>query len=366
MTSLQNVACTLALLVPRVVIAQLPPDHPPINSQGESDMALPGQPDFLKQLEEGPKGTLTVHAIQGTKDGGTLLGDEVEVTLFHRDVAIKQFKSVLDDQGTVVIPDIPVAIGVSPLVRIRHAGVQYQDSAPDMSPDSASASVDITVYEVTDQIPEWKYVMRHIVVEKRDGGYVASDVVIVENLGDRTWMGEPADPQKRRATVPLPLPTGAFSIELVQGFHGWCCSATKDSTLQVQMPFMPGTMTYKFAYRLMPRGGVLDVRLAMPKDADRAAIFVPDDGTPVDAFVVTEAGVDTSGSQRLRMFEAKSIPANQSIGISLKLPVQLATKPSASESNSSIPPWVILGGGTVAIIGGALAWKALGARSKSM
>lgn len=321
-------------------------------------------PAFLKQLEEGPKGMLAVRAVQGTKDGKGVAGDEVEVTLFHRDVAVKQLKSVLDDQGVALIGDIPVGIGVSPLVRIRHAGVQYQDSAPEMSPDNTSAKVDITVYEVTDEMPQWKYVMRHMVVEQRSGQYIASEVVVVENMGDKTWLGEPADMLKRRATVPLPLPGSATDVELVQGFHGWCCSAMNGSTLQVQMPFMPGKMTYKFAYRIAPKDGALDLRVAMPREAGSAAFFVPDDGTTLEPALVTEVGADTSGAQKLKMFEAKMVPPNQMVGVMVKMPVKAAALRSENVEKSGVHVWVFVGGGAAAAIGAFVAWKVMAGKGK--
>ena len=353
----------LAVFVAVGANGQLPADHPPISPVDPA--AMSGDvPAFLKQLEEGPKGMLAVRAIQGTKDGKSFAGDEVEVTLFHRDVAVKQMKSVLDDQGVALIGDIPVGIGVSPLVRVRHAGVQYQDSAPDMSPENTSAKVDITVYEVTDEMPAWKYVMRHMVVEQRAGQYVASEVVVVENLGDKTWLGEPADMLKRRATVPLPLPAGASDVELVQGFHGWCCSAMKGSVLQVQMPFMPGKMTYKFAYRVAPKDGVLDLRVAMPREAGSAAFFVPDDGTTLEPVQVSEAGADTSGSQKLKMFEAKAVPALKMVGVLVKMPVKTVAVSAEKTEKTGVPGWVIAGGGVAAAVGAFIAWKMLAGKGK--
>ncbi len=360
---LRHCFSALALSFAACAVGQLPPDHPPIGVSENSGMS--GEvPAFLKQLEDGPKGMLAVRAIQGTKDGQGFAGDEVEVTLFHRDVAVKQMRSVLDDQGVALIGDIPVGIGVSPLVRIRHSGVQYQDSAPDMSPENTSAKVDITVYEVTDEMPAWKYVMRHMVVEQRSGQYVASEVVVVENLGDKTWLGEPADMLKRRATVPLPLPAGASDVELVQGFHGWCCSAMKGSTLQVQMPFMPGKMTYKFAYRVTPKDGVLDLRVAMPREAGSAAFFVPDDGTKLEPALVTEAGADTSGAQRLKMFEAKAVPANQVVGLVVRMPDKAVVVSAERTEKTGVPVWVLAGGGVAAAVGAFVAWKMLAGKGK--
>ncbi len=325
----------------------------------------PDHPDLQMQVEAGPKGMLAVHAVQSTQGGEPVLGDMVEVILLHRDLPIKTLTGKLDDQGVLLIGDIPIGVPVSPLVRIHHAGVQYQDSAPDMGPDNANAKIDVKVYEVTDTKPEWGVSLRHMVVEKRSDGYVVSEMMVVENKSDKTWMGDPPDMLKRRNTVPLPLPIGASDVELVQGFHGWCCSAMRDRTLQVQMPFMPGKMTYKFAYRMAPTNGVLDLRVSMPVKADRTSVFVPDDGTKVQASVVVPAGSDTSGAQRLLMYAADNIPADQPVGVVIEPPVAVAVAaPAPVATDRTARTTVLAVGGMVAIVAVGIAWRMLAGKSK--
>lgn len=327
----------------------------------------PDHPDLSAQLESGPRGMLAVQAVQGSKGGEPLVGDVVEVILFHRDIAVKTLTGKLDDSGVLLLGDIPVGIGVSPLVRVHHAGVQYQDSAPEMSAENPNTRVEIKVYEVTDQKPEWEVAMRHMVVEKRPDGYVVSEMMVVDNKGDRTWLGDPPDMLKRRSTVPLPLPASATDVELVQGFHGWCCSAMKESTLQVQMPFMPGKMTYKFAYRVIPKDGVLDLRVSMPVGAARAAFFVPDDGSKVDPSLVTETGSDSSGAQRLRMYSADGVAAGQVVGVVLRTPVAAgagATGPGPAQGSGSTSTTVLVVGAVAAVGAVALAWKVMASRAK--
>lgn len=345
--------CASALLGGSLAVAQPPGEMPA------------GHPDMLTQLEAGPKGMLAIRAVQSSKEGEPLLGDVVEVILFHRDMAIKTMTGKLDDQGVLLLGDVPIGLPVSPLVRVHHAGVQYQDSAPDMGPDTANSKVDVKVYEVTDEKPEWGVLLRHMVVEKRGDGYVVSEMIVVDNKSDRTWMGDPPDMLKRRNTVPLALPASASDVELVQGFHGWCCSAMKDSTLQVQMPFMPGKMTYKFAYRVTPRDGVLDLRFAMPVKADRTAVFVPDDGTKVETSVVVPSGSDTSGSQRLAMYAADNVPAGQVLGVALRLPVRAAPVASApAQGDKTVSTTVLAVGGVAAVLAVGIAWRVMAGRAK--
>ncbi len=309
---------------------------------------------MLRRLEQGPKGMLAIKAVQGTKGGPAVTGDEVEITLFHRDAPVKQLTGKLDDQGVLMLGDIPVSIGVTPLVRIRHAGVQYQDAAPLMTPDKPNAQAQITVYEVTDQTPAWRGTMRHMVVERREGGLVVSETIVVENSGDKTWLGAPEDSQKRRATVSFGLPAGASDVELVQGFHGWCCSSLVGSTLTVQMPLMPGKMTYKFAYRVPVVGGSGDLRVQMPVALDRLAMFVPRDGSVVEPVAMLESQTGAGAGSTLRMFQGDALAAATLAGLHLRVPAAPAMVESPrgeSRGSSSALIW----GGVAAVGAAALA-----------
>ena len=289
--------------------------------------------EMLRRLEQGPKGMLAIKAIQGTAGGPAVTGDEVEIVLFHRDAPIKQLTGRLDDQGVLMLGDIPVAIGITPLVRIRHAGVQYQDAAPTMTPEKPNAQAQITVYEVTDEVPAWHGTMRHMVVEKRDGGMVVSETVVVENSGDKTWLGAPPDAQQRRATVSFELPQGASDVELVQGFHGWCCSTFATPTLTVQMPLMPGKMTYKFAYRVPIVGGAGDLRVRMPVSVGRLAMFVPREGTVIEPLGTVESTANSNGSA-MRMFQADALTPATLAGLRLRFGTAPALQASALKPGS--------------------------------
>lgn len=312
--------------------------------------------DMASLLERGPKGMLAIRAIQGTKDGPAVGGEEVEVVVFHRDVPIKQVKGRLDDQGMLLVSDLPVGMAITPLVRVRHAGVLYQDEAPAMDATKPAANVDITVYEVTDVEPAWHVTLRHVVADPVDGGYAVSETVVVENTGDRTWLGGPADADQRRTTVTLGIPMNAERPELVQGFHGWCCTAFSQGSLRVQMPLMPGKMTYKFAYLSPVVDGTVDVRVSAPVRTTQAAVFVPRDGATARAEGIEESANEAAARQSLRMFRGDGIAPGTTTGVVLTMASPESEAPPTESGVSPAFRWSasILAG--VGLAAGAAWW----------
>lgn len=320
-------------------------------------------PDIARSMEQGPKGVLAVRVVQGTGGGPAVGGEEVEVILFHRDSPIKQIKSSVGDQGVLMLTDLPVGIGIRPLVRVKHAGVVYQDAGPEMDAANPKASMDVTVYEVTDDTPQWKVLMRHVATATSPAGIDVAETLVVENPADMTWMGGPADEQGRRATVTLNLPRGAANIQLIQGFHGWCCTAYESGELRVQMPLMPGKATYRFAYEVPITEGAVDLRSAAPVVVDHAAYFVPEAVSLGELALLREAGTDTMGDQRVRLLQAQGVPGGQAVGLVLT-GLATAPPPLPAKAPGGVSSPMVIGGVVVAVVVGVIIGVRIGARKR--
>lgn len=316
---------------------------------GDGQAQVPN--DLTHAMAMSAKGALAIRAVQGTKDGPAVGGEDVEVVIFHRDRPVQQINGKLDEHGLLVIGDLPVSIGIRALVRVRHAGVLYQDAAPPMDESRPEASVDITVYEVTDEPQPWRIIVRQLAAALVPNGIDVAETVVVENQGDRTWLGEPADADGRRATVRLTLPPDAVEVELLQGFHGWCCSQYTPPTLTVQMPVMPGQHTFRFAYKIPVRSGMSDLRVASGAPTDRSVFVVPASGVVASGHGAEQTGAETIGGVQTVRFEGRTHETGALVGLTLT-EVALPTAPGASGalpvrnqsgggSSGSIPTWVI-------------------------
>jgi hypothetical protein len=313
--------------------------------------ALPADPSAQMDLSfyQGPKGTLAIRAVQGTKGGPAVSGDEAELILFHNNAPVKRYPLTLDARGSASVSDMPLAMKLRPMVRVRHAGVYYQQLGEPLDEGKPQASMDVLVYEVTETRPEWKIVLRQVVYDRQDDLTDVAETVIVENPTDRTWLGGPADAQGRRPTISLGLPPGASDVQLQRGFHGWCCTAFNNPELVVQMPLMPGTMTYQFGYSVHERDGQTDLRVASAAPIDHAVVYVPESDSVLQAVAIAPAGTEQVGGKPARLYQAKPLAANTPFGVTLApLPKVPQTADAASSDDRRIV-WVSAAGGAVAI-----------------
>lgn len=309
-------------------------DQPP-SEPGEVAAPPASAPDMDLASYQGPRGTLSVHATQGTKGRSPVSGDAAELVLLHRNAPVKQISFTLDAEGNASIPDLPLAMALRPVVRVKHAGVLYQQAGEQLDPSKPVASLEVVVYEVTDDTPAWKVVLRHVMFERDETGANVAETVLVDNTGDATWLGAPADAQGRRATVQVTLPAGARDIQLEQGFHGWCCTAFAGSTLSIQMPLMPGRTQYRFAYRVPETDGSIALHLSSPlATMEHAAVFVQERANAVEPSGLASTRTELVAGEPLRVYEASGIRPGAVVGVALR-------RPDAPGDKSAVSPSVI-------------------------
>lgn len=273
-------------------------------------------PEIQRMLDLGPKGSLMVRATQGTKEGSSPGGAAISVQLMHRGQPIRQVNALLDENGMVMVTDVPVAIGVRPLVQIGFAGVTYQEFGPEMTAENPNASIDITVYDVTETEPTWRVAMRQAIASPGAQSVVVSETVVVENMGDRTWLGGPVDGRGNRTTVRLALPAGADRVNLDAGFHGWCCTAFEGGVLGVQMPLMPERVTFRYSYEVPVSGDRVALEFGSVAPTSALSVLVPENAGSASAIGLSAQGMQASEMGAMRVFAGQT-EAGQSAGVVL-------------------------------------------------
>lgn len=340
--------------------AQSPGDRMPISPPPEEI-----DQDALKAFESGTRGSLAIHVVQGTKDGPEIGALKFEVDLVHREHVLRTLTGTLSDRGLGMVENIPIGLPIRPVVRVKYANATYQDVAPQMDQSHTRASIDLTVYEATDQEPAWKFKQRTLAIAPLPGELDIVETVDVENPEHRTWMGAPPDGAGRRATVRIPIVKGAREIELDAGFHGWCCSAVQDDVLVVQMPLMPGAKSFRFGYRVSVDADPMEVRATCTRPCDVLTVLVPMEGVNAKAIALMNGEPRLVGGMRVRTFEGFGVQAGTSAGVLLSAleapkPPPVAAMPAArphvrrSWWESASAPVVIAVGVGVVIVGGAI------------
>jgi hypothetical protein len=191
----------------------LPKGHPDIATMRAAAATRPS----------GKSAALFIRAVQGTKGGPTIAGDPVTVELFYEGEVVKKVEAKLNSEGNVLVQELP-PLGVQPLVKINHAGVEYVAEGDVLDFKRPQQRIDVTVYEATEQVPAWHVHMRHLMVQPVAGGVEVMDMLVVQNPADRAWVAAAPGPdgKGKGQTFDLALPAGAKDVKLSGGFHDCC------------------------------------------------------------------------------------------------------------------------------------------------
>lgn len=337
-TGIVAMVATATLFSGAIALAQS--DYGPAPAQVAEEPALPQSgekfhwPDSLPDSVAGMttrsnvKGTLAIQAVQGTPGGRPIGAVEAEVELHHRGMLLDTIKVQLDEHGVALVEDLPVSMGVEPTVRVYWADLSYLVTGTPMDANNSQQKIEVVCYEPTEQPPPWKVLMRHVMVSPAPEGFFVTEVIVIENPENQTWIGkkkgDAATP--KRMTTAFKLPDSAENVELGRGFHDWCCStldqAGAKNTLVNHLPLMPGTTQMIFGYQVPAKKGKATLDIVAPAELDHMMVIVPD-AVKIDSFTgLEDRGVQSMGGgaeseEAMRAFMAAQQTSGQTASITL-------------------------------------------------
>ena len=311
--------------------SELPAGHPDISkmpaaTQPAGNMELPaGHPTVsgMKRPTTGPAATvgkLTVLAKQSTKGGPTLAGQTIAVDLYHRSQPIKTIEAKLDAKGGAVLENLPILLPVRPLVRMVHGGVQYQSVGELMDGYNATQTVEVSVFETTEEAPPLTVQGRQAVVEFGDDGLHVSEILSFANRSDKTWLGVP-QPEGRRTSVGVSLPAEATQLDL--GGMDDAYTKTADGKLLSVMPLMPGASRMTFSYVIPAKNGGASVTFTAPYDVVQMMVFV-EEGGRVHVEGLQAAPPHNMGQIKALIYKGMNLKAGHVGKLTIQMPAKKA------------------------------------------
>jgi hypothetical protein len=313
----------------------LPKGHPQIPAKNSGQLPK-GHPDIAAMRAAAAAGTtqpavkpgLYIRVTQRTKGGPAIGAEPITLEFYAVGEVVKKIEAQLNTEGSALIQDLP-SQEVVPVVKINHAGVEYTVEGDPLDAVHPQQRINVAVYETTEQTPEWRVQMRHLMVQPVAGGVEVMDMMVVENPADRAWVGAAGDDGKRR-TFEVAVPKGAKDLKLGGGYHD-CCVTVEDGRIINTMAVIPGVTQYQMQYTLpVDKDGKAVVLTVAPAPVQHMMAFVSDDGS-----TVVPAGIESAGSRKtekggaVRMYQGKDMPAGKEASLTVSN-IQAASATGAS------------------------------------
>jgi len=319
----------IALLSPLLITAMTDLALAQTPSQGILPPGHPEIPGVAPSSQPASYGTLTIRCIQGTKGAAVPTSQPVMIELAHQDKVIRQFEAKLDDKGAAVVPNISLSLAFQPWVSTIYQGVVYRAPGDLMDSQHPSQTIDLTVFESTEQAPQWQVQKRLVMVSPLPEGLRVTDVLIVNNPTDRIWLGTP-DGKGGHAALAIPAPPGALDPAI-----GGQPATIQDGKIISSDPLSPGESQIQLSYSIPAEDNQAKLRVLAPAPTTMMAVYLPPEGTSVTVTGLENAGLYQTQTTRSLMYKGVNLPAGHETVLTAILPAK-PQPPTAASSAGKI------------------------------
>ena len=247
--------------------------------------------------------TLAAETLSGIVTNKTLSRTEpglVVQIVSHSTTDATVLSDTTDSEGrfTFELPSVPSS-EIPVLISTRYLDVPYTSERV----NDLSSPVEVSVYEITDDLLSVGVVSHHLVIDATAGQ--VSQIYIFRNDGDRTYKTRTGHGHG----IEIPLPHG-----VTQFFGGPQGLHNHGSTLVDSRPVPPGGIQLAYSFPL-PSDGRFHQQLVF--DTQSVDLLVTPPETPVSETTLQEVGPVTLGQRQYRRLSAKNLTKGRHIAFTI-------------------------------------------------
>ena len=293
-------------------------------------------------------GAIRGRLVNLTADGGSVAGLEVTLTAYSGTAEKGQKTTAAGQEGTFVFDKLDTAPELTYQLSVQYQGVPYYSEPVTFAPDSLEQTVELQVFEATTAGDVVTSPARHYLVEPDASGIAVSEIVIVRNSSDRTYVGSRDAHPGARETLRFTLPADAQDVEYGSGLlASWVIPI--DGGFIDTMPVYPGDTQRIYRYRIPAQGGKASFSTTLSMATQKVNVLVPDTGVGVSVSNLPTRTNPTIQGERFLVFSGENLDVGTELQFSFD---RLPTTQQRSDM-SALP---LLAGGTalVAVVGAAV------------
>jgi len=310
----------------------------------------------------GAQGTGTVEGtVVNGNTGQPVGGLTVTLDRYEGVTASESLTAQVDAQGRFRFEGLPVGDKVIYLANVTYAGVEYPSGMITLTVAQASQTIELAVYDATDDGSGISIERAHIIVQPSAAGIAVAEVIVISNSGTGAYAGK-AGASGMPYTLRFYLPAGAGQLNFEDGGLGTRFIQVGDSFVDVK-PVRPGVGVEQivFSYVLPAQSGAwsMDYRLGY---AAKTLNVLTSEGWEVTGGGLTFVGkMGGSATQAPFLnYQVKDVPADQPLALSFApgtpAGAQSATSGASVPSPASAQPALLLvmAGVSVLLLAGVL------------
>ncbi len=270
-------------------------------------------------------------------------GQEITLHAFQGQQEARTLTASADAQGAFRFTGLEPGSDWIYLLETTYRDVVY--SAGPLSYEAGQISLDapMQVYETTTDRGQISVARAHVFMELSGSQLTVAELYVLENDGDRTYIGSDADlVQGRRWTSRFTLPAGSQELSFTDGSLGGRFLAVDGGFVDTE-PLWPGQTSLMVNYAIpCPQSTcVLSRKLIYPLSS--LNVFMPADNgaTIASSRLAAAENVDAQGTSYLN-YVGRDLAAGETIEMRLR-PGPVSAPAAQGASPDPTLPWILLG-----------------------
>ena len=320
-------------------------------------------PPWESALKPG-NGMLEGQVRQGTPNGGVINMRPITLTAYVNFEPAQALTTTTDAEGRFTFAELSTAEGVVYQAETTYADVRYNSNIVALTPLTPTLSVDLPVYETTDDDSGIGISRANWLLDQEPGALIVGQVFNFANRLDRTFVGKIVEGLDRPATLALSVPEGATDIQFQDGVLGGRYQQVGTRIYDI-VPVPPGSDIRQIVlqYRLPFEDDSATLEQPFPYRVGQLNLLIPElPNVQTEVTGLTQSEAQTIQGVNYRVWVGDELSNPVQITLSGLTPVGSADSirlgPDGTVLPSSTPPLennVLLGVGAVLVLGLAIA-----------
>ncbi|MFQ6077723.1 MAG: carboxypeptidase-like regulatory domain-containing protein [Thermodesulfobacteriota bacterium] len=259
--------------------------------------------------------------IKGKVFNGTMGGAgvaDVELTLHqYGDGQEEQRGSTKTEKGgTFSFPGLSPEKEKSYYVRATYKGVEYYSPTVTFE-DKNEILLDLPVYETTDEDTNISVKMHHVFMGLKEGALWIQEIMVLENHGDRVYVGYREVEPGKREVLRISLPKKATALETLKGLMKCCIIKTEDGLIDT-MDIKPGRKELRFSYKVDYGSSSYKLSKTLSAKTESIDFLIPDQGIKAKSDMLEFRGSVGNPGQRFLHLSGQDLAKGSRIVLELR------------------------------------------------
>jgi len=264
----------------------------------------------------GAKGTISGAVTNLTAGGSSVAGSDVNLLIYTgQDQSDKQTAKAEPD-GKFSFQGLETGQDYTYLLHVAFQGADYAAQPINFAQDSTAESSDVQVFDPTSDDKVISSPARHYLLEPDPDGVTVSEILIVTNSGDKTYVGSTEVQQGLKETLRFFLPDGAQNVEYGNGVADSHVFPV-DGALVDTWPIYPGNSQRILRYKIPAKGDSVTFSTKVIMTTDKVNVLAPDSGASLSVTNVPNKSNPDIQGEKFLLFSGDKVTAGTEIQITM-------------------------------------------------